>query len=78
MSNTKESAIKILDKIHNLMNINHGRFTFVFFDGKKIPLNIVSTKSELTMSDFRCEINTFTNDINQTTCYDIYNIKDII
>ena len=77
MSNTIKSAIKILDKIHNLMNINHGQFTFIFHDGSKSTIKFLSAESELTMSDYKCEIKTFTNDINQTTTYNIYDIKDV-
>lgn len=77
MRNTKEKAIALSSKLSETLDDKKGEFTFTFFDNTKIAVRVLNMTSTTDANGFNCFITTFTNDINQTTRYDIYNIKDI-
>jgi len=75
--NTKEQTIILANKATNTLDKNKGEFTLTFFDGTTEKVKILNINSTYNESVFSCIITTFTTDINSTTRYDIYEIKDI-
>ncbi len=75
--NTKEQAIILATKATDTLDKNKGVFTLTFFDDTKKKVKVLNINSRLDESDFSCILTTFTNDINNTTFYSIYDLKDI-
>ena len=75
--NTLEEAISLCMKAGNLIGPNQGELTLTFFDDKKIKVKILNKSSHWSKDQFTCILKTFTTDINQTTLYDIFYIKEV-
>jgi hypothetical protein len=75
--NTKEQAIKLATKATDNLDKKKGVFTLTFFDDTKKEVRVLNINSNLDKDGFSCVLTTFTNDINNTTRYDIYDLKDI-
>ncbi len=75
--NTKEQAIKLCTKVDELIEVKKGELTFTMFDNTKINVRLLHKMSNWTPCEFTCILKIFTNDINQTTLYDIYKLKDV-
>lgn len=75
--NTQEQAIILATKATNTLDKNKGEFSLTFFDGTTKKVRILNINSSYNESGFSCSITTFTTDINNTTRYDIYELKDI-
>ncbi len=75
--NTKEQEIKLCTKVDELNELKIGELTFTMFDKTKINVRLLHKMSNWTPDEFTCILKIFTNDINQTTLYDIYNLKDV-
>lgn len=75
--NTQEQAILLATKAKNTLDKNEGEFSLTFFDGTIQKVKILNINSFYNESGFSCSLTTFTNDINDTTRYDIYELKDI-
>ena len=76
--NTQEQAIILATKATNKLDKNKGEFSLTFFDGTTQKVKILKLNSSYNESGFSCSLKTFTNDINNTTHYDIYELKDIV
>lgn len=76
--NTKEQAINLAMKATELLDKKKGVFELTFFDNTKTEVKILNINSKLDQKGFSCFLTTFTNDINKTTKYDIYEIKVIM
>ena len=60
------------------MNKNKGRVMLTFFDDKEITVNIKSANLGATKNDEITEsITVFTDNINNTTTYNMFDIKDL-
>ena len=75
--NTKEQAITLATKATNILDQNNGEFTLTFFDDTTKKVRILNINSAYNENRFSCSITTFTTDINSTTRYDIYELKNI-
>jgi len=75
--NTRQQAITISRKIDNLIDPNKGTLRLIFFDNSSIKVIFLRMTSNLTVDEFTCKLDTFTNDINNVTTYDIYNVMDV-
>lgn len=75
--NTKEEAIKLSTKVDELIELKKGELTLTMFDNTKINVRLLHKMSNWTPGEFTCILKIFTNDINQTTLYDIYNLKNV-
>lgn len=75
--NTQEQAIILATKATNTLDKNKGEFSLTFFDDTTRKVKILNINSSYNESGFSCSLTTFTNDINDTTRYDIYELKDI-
>jgi len=75
--NTRQQAIAISRKIDSLIDPNKGILRLIFFDNSNIKVRFLRMTSNLTVDEFTCKLDTFTNDINNVTTYDIYDIMDI-
>ena len=74
---TRQQAIAISDKINNLIDPNKGILRLIFFDNSNTKVRFLRKTSNLTIDEFTCNLDTFTNDINNVTTYDIYDIMDV-
>jgi len=77
MTNTKEQAIALATKATESLDKKRREFEFTFFDNTKINVRVLNINSTIIENGFSCSIITFTTDINKTTTYNIYDIKDI-
>ncbi|MDY0278796.1 MAG: hypothetical protein RBQ97_12005 [Acholeplasma sp.] len=75
--NTRQQAIAISRKIDSLIDPNKGILRLIFFDNSNIKVRFLRMTSNLTVDEFTCKLDTFTNDINNVTTYDIYDIMDV-
>ena len=75
--NTRQQAIAISRKIDSLIDPNKGILRLIFFDNSTIKVRFLRMTSNLTVDEFTCKLDTFTNDINNVTTYDIYDIMDV-
>lgn len=75
--NTRQQAITISRKIDSLIDPNKGILRLIFFDNSNIKVRFLRMSSNLTVDEFTCKLDTFTNDINNVTTYDIYDIMDV-
>lgn len=75
--NTQEQAIILATKATNMLDKNKGEFSLTFFNRTTQKVKILNINSSYNESGFSCSLTTFTNDINDTTRYDIYELKDI-
>lgn len=64
------------DKIKSLSK--RGFLILTFYDNSKIKVRIKSFSSEINHEGlFICKLNTYTNDKNDLTVYDFYEIKEV-
>lgn len=75
--NTKQQAITLSCKINNIIDPNKGILNLTFFDNSNKKVMLLKKTSNLTFDGFTCKLDTFTNDINDVTTYDIYEIMDV-
>ena len=75
--NTRQQAIDLSVKVDKLIDPKKGILIVTFFDASSKEVRFKHMTSNLTQNSFSCHIETFTNDISQTTTYDIYHIQDI-
>lgn len=75
--NTRQQAITISRKIDSLIDPNKGTLRLIFFDNSNTKVRFLRMTSNLTVDEFICKLDTFTNDINNVTTYDIYDIMDV-
>jgi len=76
--NNKEQAMQLSNKVDSIINDKNNFSNLLFFDNSSLDVRLLSMNSRLDSNGlFTCSLETFTNDINLTTTYDIYKIKDI-
>lgn len=77
--NTFEQVMQLSNKIHSLLNKNRGVVTLHFYDGTTITANVKSSNTSFGV-DKQPEsfITTFTTDINNTTIYNLFLVREII
>jgi len=75
--NTRQQAIAISEKINRLIDPNKGFLRLTFFDNSNIKVMFLRKTSSLSFDEYTCKLDTFTNDINNVTTYDIYDIMDV-
>ena len=77
MANTREEAITLFEKIEEIKENKKNILILTLFDKTDIEVKLLSLNSTRSENDFSCTIVTFTNNINDATSYDIYDIKDV-
>lgn len=75
--NSRKQAIVVSLKIDELIDPNKGILRLTFFDNSNIKVRFLRMTSNLTFDEFTCKLDTFTNNINDVTTYDIYDIMDV-
>jgi hypothetical protein len=75
--NTRQQAISISRKIDRIINQNKGLLKLTLYNNSNIKVQFLRMTSNLTVDEFTCKLDTFTNDINNVTTYDIYDIMDV-
>ena len=74
---TKEQTIKLTNKATQILDQKKYVLTLTFFDNTKKDVKVLNINSNLDNNEFSCFLTTFTTDMNKTTTYDIYNLKDV-
>lgn len=75
--NARQQAISISRKIDRIINQNKGLLKLTLYNNSNIKVQFLRMTSNLTVDEFTCKLDTFTNDINNVTTYDIYDIMDV-
>lgn len=75
--NTRQQAISISRKIDRIIKQNKGLLKLTLYNNSNIKVQFLRITSNLTVDEFTCKLDTFTNDINNVTTYDIYDIMDV-
>ena len=75
--NTKEQAIELYQKAGTLIDPNQGVLTLTFFDNSNTKVRLLNMNSNWNAEHFTATLSTFTDNIQNTTEYDIYEIMDI-
>jgi len=73
----KEEAIILATKATDLLSKKEGKFTLTLHDDTIIDVNVLNINSSLKDGNFECNLNAFTNNINESKNYNIYDLKDI-
>lgn len=70
-------SLDIQNKIRSLMDTNNGVITITFFDNTKKTIKILSSNVSGNPINSTGTITTFSDNINETTDYNIQDIKDV-
>jgi hypothetical protein len=77
--NTQEQAIAISELISTLIRANRGVLTITLYEPvQTLQVNVLRLSNELTVDGFTASLETFTNNVNIPTTYDVYNIRTVI
>ena len=74
MENTKEEAIALFEKIEEIKENKNNNLILTLFDKTELEVKLKSLNSKISENNFSCTLVTFTNNANETTSYDIYDI----
>jgi hypothetical protein len=76
--NTLEQALAIHRKIGTLIERKRGVITLHFYDGRNITANVKAGNPSFEVDkDPFITVTTFTDDINNTTVYNLFEVQDI-
>lgn len=77
MKNTKEEAIALFEKIEEIKENKNNILILTLFDKTDLEVKLKSLNSKISETNFSCTLVTYTNNMNETTSYDIYDISDV-
>lgn len=77
MENSKEEAIALFEKIEEIKENKNNSLILTLFDKTELKVKLKSLNSNISENNFSCTLVTFTNNMNETTSYDIYDINDV-
>jgi hypothetical protein len=76
--NTLEQAMAIHNKIASLMDKKRGVITLHFYDGRKITGNVKAGNASFGVDKQpSITVTTFTNNIDDTTVHNLFEVQDV-